>query len=411
MGNAIYTKAEREQRGEEIHGFAVHLAAAAFPLINGGEYQALVEDIRANGLHEPIWATAAPFEDPEEAEWDRQWDQHACHEHERTGCDSCRESLDESEVGEVLDGRNRLRACIDAKVTPRFRRYESNDPVGFVVSMNIHRRHLDESQRGMIAARLAKLPKGVRADTSIGVSGKTQAQAADLLNVGQATVQRGRAVLDRGVPELVQAVDRGELAISRAAEISRLSEEDQRTYLDPAYGGRAPAGSVSGGDSYDSDEWYTPIAVVEAAREVLGAIDLDPATCKFAQSRIRADRFFTKEDNGLDKPWSGRVWLNPPYSQPAANQFAEKLIEEWRAGRVTSAVVVQNASTDTGWFHSLAKEGAICLTRGRISFDREDGRGSQNRYGQVFFYLGKSQKRFEEVFSRFGLVGRLRGSE
>lgn len=409
MGQAIYTKQEREQRGEEICGYSVHPAAAAFPLIQGVEYDALVEDIRNNGLHEPIWATAAVIEDPEEAEWDKDWALHECFAHDRQNCDTCREQLDEDEVGQILDGRNRLRACVDAGIEPEFRRYEGSDPVSFVVSLNIHRRHLDESQRGMIAARLATLSKGQPSNVPIGTL--TRAKAAELMNVGEQTVARGRAVLDRGVPELAQAVDRGELAISRAAEIAKLPEEDQRTYLDPAYGGKAPSGSVSGGDSYDSDEWYTPIAVVEAAREVLGAIDLDPATCKFAQSRIKAGRFFTKEDNGLDKPWAGRVWLNPPYSQPAANQFAEKLIEEWRAGRVTSAVVVQNASTDTGWFHSLAKEGAICLTRGRISFDREDGRGSQNRYGQVFFYLGKNQKRFEEVFARFGLVGRLRGAE
>jgi phage N-6-adenine-methyltransferase len=370
MGTKIYTKAEREDQGLEIAGYAIHPAAAAFPLISGGEYQALVGDIRANGLHEPIWK----FE------------------------------------GEILDGRNRLRACLDARIEPTFRHYYGIDPVGFVVSQNIHRRHLDESQRGMIAARLATLGRG--GDQSANLhNAPSRSKAADLLNVGERTVSHGRSVLNHGVPELATAVDRGDVAISRAAEISRLPEDEQRLALDPAYGGKRPVSSVSGSDTYNSDEWYTPIEIVDAARKVLGAFDLDPATCEHAQQRIKARKFYTKDDDGLTKKWAGRVWLNPPYSQPAASQFAEKLIAEYKAGNVESAILVQNASTDTGWFHALAREAHICLTRGRINFDREDGRGSQNRYGQAFFYLGDDHKSFEEVFTQFGLVGRLRGAE
>lgn len=375
MGEAIYTKAEREQRArtvETIGGHAVHPAASAFPLIQGGEYEALVSDVRNNGLRESIWT-------------------------------------DKNQM--ILDGRNRLRACLDAGAIPRFRVYDGDDPIGFVVSMNIHRRHLDESQRGMIAARLATLPKGVRSDSSIGLSGKTQSEAAALLNVGDATVKRGRAVLERGVPELAEAVDRGDVAISRAAEIAKLPKDEQRKEIDPAYGNRKVAGTPSGAEDYESDEWYTPLEIIEAAREVLGEIDLDPATCEFAQQRIKAQRYFTKDDDGLAQLWCGRVWLNPPYSPKLAREFADKLIAEWRAGRVTSAVMIQNASTDTGWFHALAAESTLCLTRGRINFDREDGKGSQNRYGQVLFYFGGDALRFEQVFSRFGLVGRLRGAE
>jgi hypothetical protein len=62
-------------------------------------------------------------------------------------------------------------------------------------------------------------------------------------------------------------------------------------------------------------EWYTPREYVDAAREVLGAIDLDPATSAVAQRTIQASRFFTREDDGLQHEWHGRVWLNPPYAR------------------------------------------------------------------------------------------------
>ncbi len=183
---------------------------------------------------------------------------------------------------------------------------------------------------------------------------------------------------------------------------------------DPALASRIPARAadedapLSHQEDYDSDEWYTPEEYIVAARKVMGAIDLDPASCDAAQRTVGAARYYTKADDGLKQEWSGRVWLNPPYSQPSATQFGKKLLAEIDADRVTEAVMVQNASTDTAWFHALAQRARVCLTRGRINFNREDGGSSANRYGQAFFYFGKHEKRFEEVFGAYGLVGRLK---
>ncbi len=88
---------------------------------------------------------------------------------------------------------------------------------------------------------------------------------------------------------------------------------------------RGPSGGDRG-HSHDGDEWSTPPEVIESARQVLGTIDLDPATNPTAQGWIRATRIFTKTENGLLHPWRGRVWLNPPYSYPLVEQFSRKLI-------------------------------------------------------------------------------------
>src|SRR5262249_56141272 len=74
--------------------------------------------------------------------------------------------------------------------------------------------------------------------------------------------------------------------------------------------------SVRGTHNTGYYEWYTPARYIELAREVLGEIDLDPASSAKAQEIVKAQRYFTLEQDGLIRPWHGRVWLNPPYHQP-----------------------------------------------------------------------------------------------
>jgi DNA N-6-adenine-methyltransferase (Dam) len=100
----------------------------------------------------------------------------------------------------------------------------------------------------------------------------------------------------------------------------------------------------------ESDTWNTPAHIIALVRKLMGDIDLDPATNSAAQKLIKAHRFFTRHDNGLAQPWEGRTWLRPPYSQPLLKQFIAKLINEYRAGRVTEAVVLTNNASETEWF-------------------------------------------------------------
>jgi phage N-6-adenine-methyltransferase len=152
-------------------------------------------------------------------------------------------------------------------------------------------------------------------------------------------------------------------------------------------------------------EWYTPAEYIERARRVLGVIDLDPASSALAQETVKAGRYFSEKDDGLSQEWLGRVWLNPPYAQPAIEQFIDKLIEETTAGRTSEAILLTHNSTDTAWFHKAAiATAAICFTRGRIAFIDTSGERDAPTQGQAFFFFGQNTRPFEAEFSGVGFV-------
>lgn len=157
-------------------------------------------------------------------------------------------------------------------------------------------------------------------------------------------------------------------------------------------------------------EWYTPAEHVEHARCVLGVIDLDPASSAVAQETIKAESYFSADDDGLSQQWHGRVWLNPPYNHPTVEQFIDKLIEERAAARTTQAILLTHNSTDTAWFHKAANaSSAICFPRGRIAFVDTAGDRDAPTQGQAFFFFGPDTRPFKAEFSQVGfVVGALR---
>src|SRR5689334_4639149 len=108
--------------------------------------------------------------------------------------------------------------------------------------------------------------------------------------------------------------------------------------------------------SNESEEWYTPPVYIEAARKVMGKIDLDPASCAKAQRTVKATKYYSLErgENGLMLPWPGRLWVNPPYCKVSgkSNQeiWSSRLISQYVAGITTEAILLVNASTETVWF-------------------------------------------------------------
>src|SRR5262249_17578101 len=161
-----------------------HPLAHIFPLVEGAEFDELVADIKVHGLHEAI----VLYED------------------------------------KILDGRNRYRACLAAGIDPTFTAYTGDDPISYVISLNLRRRHLDESQRAMVAAKLATLQLGDNQHSE----GPSIEEASPLLNVGHASVERAKTVQRAGAPELVQRVERGRVSVSAAADIATLAVEQQQ---------------------------------------------------------------------------------------------------------------------------------------------------------------------------------------
>jgi len=158
------------------------------------------------------------------------------------------------------------------------------------------------------------------------------------------------------------------------------------------------------------NEWYTPVEYIAAARRAMGGIDLDPASTKEANTVVKAEKFYTAEQDGLTHPWPGRVWLNPPYSSDWIGAFADKLVSEYHAGRTTAACVLVNNASETDWFeHIAADAGARCDLHGRVKFWAPDKSVGAPLQGQVVLYLGKDAPRFAESFEKLGRVWVPRG--
>lgn len=154
-----------------------------------------------------------------------------------------------------------------------------------------------------------------------------------------------------------------------------------------------------------NNEWYTPEPIIKAARQVLGTIDLDPASSEAANKVVRAKVVYTADDDGLVQEWRGNVWMNPPYAQPLVAQFCDKLADSVTARSVTAAIVLVNNATETGWFKELAEHAsAVCFPTGRIKFWSPDKEQAAPLQGQALLYIGPKRATFTTVFSQFGIV-------
>jgi len=186
-----------------------HEAASIFPLMTGDDFDALVEDIRKHGLREP---TAL---------------------------------LD----GKILDGRNRYRACLLAGVKCKTVEVETDDPVGYVLSLNLHRRHLTVSQRSMIGHKAGEFyekaakerqraaggdhkAKALVQNLSPALRGKSRDHIGAAVGVSGPMIDQAKRIARDGVPELVEAVERGDIGGHLAEQIAAHTPEDQRAILE-----------------------------------------------------------------------------------------------------------------------------------------------------------------------------------
>jgi phage N-6-adenine-methyltransferase len=155
-----------------------------------------------------------------------------------------------------------------------------------------------------------------------------------------------------------------------------------------------------------NNEWYTPKEYIDAARTVMGTIDLDPATSEIANGNVQAAEYFTVDTNGLEQDWRGKVWMNPPYAAELVGRFAEKLCYHVETGDVTEAIVLVNNATETAWFQRMAKAArVVCFPKSRVRFWRPDGDLGAPLQGQAILYFGGKPQNFSSAFRHFGFVG------
>jgi len=334
-----------------------HHVAALFPLMEGQEYEQLKADIAAHGLLEAIWLH------PD---------------------------------GSIIDGRNRHRACLETGTRPRVRTWNGEGPlVSFVVSQNLHRRHLTSSQQAVIALevlplleeearerKLATLRQNTdsqRIDYREEQQGKATSQAAQLLHTNRQYVSDAKK-LQREAPDLLEQVREGEMTIPKAKGALRKRQAQSALY------------------SSKSSEWHTPECIIERVVRVMGEIDLDPCSNE-GEPNVPAGQHFTKATDGLSRPWTGRVYMNPPYGQGII-LWVEHLCQQFERGDVSEAIALVPARTDPAWFRRL-REYARCFVWGRLKFS---GNGTGAPFPSMAVYLGPNVGRFAEVFADIGDV-------
>lgn len=192
-------------------------------------------------------------------------------------------------------------------------------------------------------------------------------------------------------------------ALKSVADYHRVIEAQSEEPTPPPQ----PAGVPAALQMSISNEWYTPAKYIDAARALMGAIDVDPASNPKANEVIQAATYYTIETDGFNKSWNGRVWLNPPYGRDGAesNQalWSARLIEQYKAGITKEAILLVNAVPGNKWFHPLW-EFPICFPYERIRFYDEEGETGQPTHSNALIYMGPQIMRFAEIFAPLGKV-------
>jgi len=150
-------------------------------------------------------------------------------------------------------------------------------------------------------------------------------------------------------------------------------------------------------------EWYTPSEIIEAARKTLGRIDLDPFSCEQANKTVKATHIFTKQDDGFEQHWFGKVWCNHPFSRENNKRIAWKALEE-HVSNDCEIVMITFAATSEAWFKPLLHR-PQCYLHGRTNYyDQEGNKVKGVTKGSVITYFGKNVHAFYEAFKHLGTV-------
>lgn len=340
--------------------------------------------------------------------------------------------------GVLVDGHNRYEICEKHGIpydTVEMEFANRNDAKLWIYKNQLSRRNLKDLQRIEIVKKLEDV---VREKAKAQQIRKPEAfvmekfpeqkpmvsrdELGKMAGVSGKTYEKGVAVLENAPEPVVEATRRDELSIDMAHKVTKLEPEEQKeialrleNIADEPEETNTPKAIVQEvlkrpHVSFNSgnNEWYTPQEFIEAAREVMGSIDVDPASSDIAQEVVKAGTYYTAETNGLDKTWTGNVWMNPPYASDLIGKFIDKLVDERK--NYQQAIVLVNNATETEWFNKIISiSSAVCFPKSRVKFYMPDGKTGAPLQGQAVIYIGENIEKFTETFKKSGWIAVIHG--
>ncbi len=359
--------------------YPIHPFADLLPELSDGELDELAADIETFGQREPatVWT-------------------------------------DERDVTWLLDGRHRARAVQRVGRELRVTDFigTEDEARSFVMSLNIHRRHLSPSARALAAAALATRQRGGVSGHTAGLPvAPTQAEAARMAGVSERLVRDASAVLKSSDNDVIRAVANGEVSVTAAAAEIRTAKSDRQA---------ATALFLSHRRSSASDSWLTPKWVIEGAVACLGRIDGDVAAAP--ERNVPATWSLTEEDDALASvTWGNpdgspsRLWVNPPYNVGGRGpqDWTRRIVAEWAAGTVEAALILLPARPGAHWQQQLARFPRLEF-RGHLVFEPGIGNPARERwdagaraeapFASILIGVGLEPEQLHQHFGNAGVV-------
>lgn len=325
----------------------------------------------------------------------------------------------------LIDGHNRYEICqkhgVDFKTVEK--EFENRDAViDWIINNQLGRRNLTPANqsylRGLQYQREKKKVGEHKGNqhTEMEIAQNEPIPTADRLaqqhGVSRETIKRDaefseavNTIVKNTAPEVKQQILNREIPVTKkdTLELAKVEPEIQKQVIQEVTTGesktvkeaiekKTPHVAYNSGNN----EWYTPSEYVEVARKAMGSINTDPASSEIANKTVKADAFYSIEDDGLTKEWKGNVWMNPPYAQPIIQQFCDKLRQEIEHGNTKQACVLVNNATETAWLQGLLDfADAVWFIKGRIKYINVDGEQANSPLqGQCMLYFGENVQQF-----------------
>jgi hypothetical protein len=295
----------------------------------------------------------------------------------------------------LIDGHNRYKICQEYNIEFKITQINFNNMLEakiWVIENQLSRRNLTPYKRSLLALKYENLIKpqakekqrksgGAVPQKSAEPPIDTRKKIADIAKVSHDTISKVKKIQEKASDEMKKQLSTGEISINEAYKKI----------------------NVHVGQNSGENEWYTPKYIIDAARNTMESIDLDPASNELADKIVQATKYYTKETDGLNKTWNGNVWMNPPYDKDLMPKFSQKFVSE--LPNMTQGCVLVNNATDTQWMQNIMDVcDAICFLKSRVKFIDMDGNATGSPLqGQAVMYFGKNIKKFYDNFNSLGI--------